>query len=343
MNQRQMIKSLEEQIRFHREKYYNEDPAISDAEFDALEDKLREINPDDKVLAEIGSTPKFLQSKNEKNFSEFNDDYPSLLKQINDNFYSGAANKELINQYSHIWESINYIQPEHEVLKFVVPPRGKDWFKEKHKIPMSSLNKVNSREEFLKWVADCEKLVKISISNDLFLTEKLDGLSIELVYNKGELQEAITRGDGIIGELITSNVLRMKFIRKNIPFKKEIFIRGEIILRKSELDNFENFRRKNDNNFDRVKNLRNAAAGIARAKEPNLLVGCNFLSVLTYDVQGIEFQNEYEKILFLIENGFETPKHFVGEIKEIIYQYQQYSTTRSSLNYDIDGLVIKSN
>jgi len=343
MNQRQMIKSLEEQIRFHREKYYNEDPAISDAEFDALEDKLKEINPNNKVLTEIGSTPKFLQSKNEKNFSEFNDDYPSLLKQINDDFYSGGANKELINQYSHIWESINYIQPEHEVLNFVVPPRGKDWRKEKHKIPMSSLNKVNSKEEFIKWVADCEKLLKTKISDKLLLTEKLDGLSIELVFDDGELKEAITRGDGIIGELITSNVFNMNFVPKTIPFKDEIFVRGEIILRKSELKNFENFKKNIDNKFSGVKNLRNGAAGISRTKEPNLLAGCNFLSILVYDIQGIEFETEKEKISFLIENGFEVPYYFIGSLNEILQKHNEYSSSRENLNYDIDGLVIKIN
>src|SRR3990167_6466587 len=241
MNQRQMIKSLEEQIRFHREKYYNEDPAISDAEFDALEDKLKEINPNNKVLTEIGSTPKFLQSKNEKNFSEFNDDYPSLLKQINDDFYSGGA-----------------------------------------------------KEEFIKWVADCEKLLKTKISDKLYLTEKLDGLSIELVFDDGELKEAITRGDGIIGELITSNVFNMNFVPKTIPFKDEIFVRGEIILRKSELKNFENFKKNIDNKFSGVKNLRNGAAVISRTKEPNLLAGCNFLSILVYDIQGIEFETELQ-------------------------------------------------
>src|SRR4029079_11018077 len=95
-----------------------------------------------------------------------------------------------------------------------------EWDKARHEIPMGSLNKATNEEELRGWLARCDELLvkegRKSIAGDLFVAEKLDGSSIELIYRDGKFAEAITRGDGLMGERISSNVKRMKGVPARI-------------------------------------------------------------------------------------------------------------------------------
>lgn len=271
------VQDLAEQLRLAREAYYNDDPIMSDSEYDALEDELREIDPDHELLAEVGAKT-----------------------------------------------------------------TSKKWKKVKHDAPMGSLMKVQTRDEFDRWEQDlATKIGKASSAGeiedterDLVVSEKLDGISISLKYEDGDLVQAITRGDGETGEDITRNVLLMKGIVKDARDFTG-YIRGEIILKKSA----------HQKHVPEYKNPRNAASGIAkRESDPS---ACKHLTVICYQVLSEHHTIKTKRVEFkLLEAlGFETPFWEVVEKpdqRHVVHIYDEYlSSRRAQLDYDIDGLVVE--
>src|SRR5207244_5167587 len=113
------------------------------------------------------------------------------------------------------------------------------WEKARHAIPMGSLNKAVNEDEFRQWAARCDELgakAKLeALTDNLFVTEKLDGLSLAVTYEKGKLADAITRGDGEVGERILPNAKRMKGVPAKLKKPVSITVRGEIILKLSDM------------------------------------------------------------------------------------------------------------
>jgi len=100
------------------------------------------------------------------------------------------------------------------------------WQKEAHEIPMGSLNKVNSKDEFHNWCITTSY-------NEFVITYKLDGVSLSVTYDNGKLQKAIMRGNGIIGENITANAVQIPNLPKEIPITTErVTVRGEVLMKK---------------------------------------------------------------------------------------------------------------
>lgn len=207
------------------------------------------------------------------------------------------------------------------------------WQKAKHQIPMGSLDKVNTPDEFRKWYRD------VCPNEDLFVSEKLDGLSIELVYENSRLIQGITRGDGEIGEDITSNVVKMggvPQILKGTNFTGSF--RGEIILTKSNHKLY---------HTDKA-NPRNAASGISKRLDG---VGSDHLDILLYQVIGdVDFKTEEDQFTFLKKMGCKTPNYQTivnGTNKKTadelaIEGWTAYQgVIRDNLDYDIDGLVFR--
>src|SRR5208337_521699 len=125
-------------------------------------------------------------------------------------------------------DELRLLDPTNKAVTAIgAPVAPSEWKKAKHQIPMGSLDKVNHPNELSKWVDDMAPKEK------LFVTEKLDGLSIEVIYEDGSLQQAITRGDGETGEDITSNVVKMAGVTSHLKDKFTGSLRGEIIMTKS--------------------------------------------------------------------------------------------------------------
>jgi DNA ligase (NAD+) len=89
------------------------------------------------------------------------------------------------------------------------PPKHSVWEKVRHEIPMGSLDKANSLEEMEAWRKKCTSTMEGEGATTWFVTHKIDGSSMELVYRKGELIRCVTRGDGVIGEDVTENVRKI--------------------------------------------------------------------------------------------------------------------------------------
>lgn len=349
------VEELAAKIAYHRERYYNDEPEISDAEFDALEDRLRELAPDHPALAEVGAPPPEAPEITEVSESEVEqlaaedsvDHLAQRLSEWSDRQYERADVD--LHAYKALFLALQRARADHPALLDVVPPRGMEWPKSSHELPMGSLNKVNGDEELRAWVARCDELAReLELpppSEDLAATEKLDGISIELLYDHGRFETAITRGDGVTGERIGPNVRRMKGVPLEIPHPGRVSVRGEIILRKSDVEGFSAFKRRVDPKFDRVKSLRNTASGIARTKDVKHLEGCRWLSALVYDVEGVDgLETERDKAAWIEEQGFDLPRFERGDVDAVAALHARYeSDERASLDYEIDGLVVRSN
>ncbi len=161
---------------------------------------------------------------------------------------------------------------------------------------------------------------------------KLDGISIELQYINGRFKYGISRGDGIKGDNITQNVIKMKGVPKKVDGNFSGAVRGEIVLFHDV------FSRK----YCDQKNCRNTATGITKRKSGE---GCEDLNIIVYNAKNITspFTDELQKIKWLEENGFSViPQQIMNNANEIvIYQTKVHENLRNSLEYDIDGLVIK--
>lgn len=212
------------------------------------------------------------------------------------------------------------------------PPKDGKWPKVTHEVPMGSLNKVNLPSELVDWHKKCGS------AKVLFCTEKLDGISVSLKYNNGTLVMGATRGDGDTGEDITRNVKKMKGVPhvlkdgtgKVIDFTG--YIRGEIILKHSDWKA----------HLSDKANPRNAASGTAKRTDGHK---AQHLTVMVYTIDGgIDFDREDHAFEYMKLLGFIVPNYSVVSIDEANKVWQKYmDSTRATLDYDIDGLVIRIN
>lgn len=206
------------------------------------------------------------------------------------------------------------------------------WKPATHKIPMGSLDKVSSEAEFLKWYS--------SLNNEItILSEKLDGISVDLEYENGLFVRGITRGDGVEGEDITVNVAKMKGVVKELPLKADVSVRGEIILRESDFNKVVELQKLRGE--EPIKNMRNGAGGKAKDREG---IYCGYLTVKCYDAT-IQVASKGQTFQWLEDMGFDTPnwgKYWDSD--GIMFAYNDYQEkTRASLDYEIDGLVLEIN
>jgi DNA ligase (NAD+) len=255
-----------------------------------------------------------------------------LLIRASYSYYNKSASIISDKEFDDLKEELRRLSPNDPVLKTIGSPVPKStkWEKSKHSIPMGSLNKVNTFEEFSKW---CSK-----IKSQYVMQEKLDGISISIEYNEGKLVKALTRNDGIEGQDITKNVIRMQNVKENLPNSFSGSLRGEIILTS---ENFEmiNFILKNQDE-DEFENQRNAASGISTNFDGKF---SEYLTVLYYNVTG-KYDDENSKLDYIetflklaVVNSYycKTEK----ECEKVYNEYVDYK--RENLNYVIDGMVVK--
>ena len=214
----------------------------------------------------------------------------------------------------------------------------KGFKKVKHKVPLFSMEKVNSYDELEKWISD----IKSKCPNSEFtLDYKYDGLSVVLTYKNGILVGASTRGNGQIGEDVLSQVKTIRTVPLVIDYKQEVVVQGECIMKLSELEKF------NKSATEPLKNARNAAAGALRNLDPKVTKSRN-LDVICYSVnyiEGKEFVSQQEMQQFLIDNKFYVVNQFKPEssFEKIKKTFMEIDESRKNLDFLIDGAVLKLN
>jgi DNA ligase (NAD+) len=223
--------------------------------------------------------------------------------------------------------------------------------KEKHKIKMYSIGNIFSKEEFFVWQKRNLKLLDNKINLEYFCELKLDGLAISLVYENGQLKRGLTRGDGLIGEDITSNLRMINSIPLLLkkPFPPMLLVRGEAIMKKEVLDKINKDRQKNGEIL--FANSRNAAAGSLRQLDPNIMKErkLDFFAYEIAEIKGIEWQ-EYLKthlgkheLLSRLGFSLEENSKLIKEPDEIFKYIDNMALKRESLPMAIDGIVININ
>lgn len=209
-----------------------------------------------------------------------------------------------------------------------------------HNIPMMSLADVFNEDEIIAF----DKRIRDEKINPEYVCElKIDGLSVSLKYEKGNLVSAATRGDGVIGEDITNNVKTIKQVPLKLSKDIDIEVRGEIYMSKNTLKKLNEERQKN--NEPLLKNCRNAAAGSIRQLDSSIAAKRN-LEIWIYHLPNPEsygIKTHHEALDFMKNLGFRTNPNnkLVKNIDEVLKYIEIKNNERESLPYDIDGVVIK--
>ncbi len=202
--------------------------------------------------------------------------------------------------------------------------------KETHRRPMLSLDKTKSVDALAEFAKD----------QRCILSWKLDGLTVVITYSDGKLQKAVTRGNGIIGEVITPNASKFQNLPLTIPYKGELVIRGEAIITYSD---FEKINLQIEKIEDKYKNPRNLCSGSVRQLNNEITANrhVRFLAFALIQAEGIDFENSRDRQLsWLEEMGFEAVERTLVTRETIAETVAMYASKVKSNDFPSDGLVV---
>ena len=208
-----------------------------------------------------------------------------------------------------------------------------------HKVPMLSLGNVFNEEEIREFDSRIAKEFK---DREYVCELKIDGLAVSLEYENGKFVRAATRGDGIVGEDITHNVMTIKTIPHVLPEPISLDIRGEIYMPKKS---FERLNKKFiKEGLSPFQNPRNAAAGSIRQLDPKVAASRGLDSFL-YHYPLTPYKTHYETLQYMKRLGFIVNPNIrlCKNIDEVINYIKEWTIKRPELPYEIDGVVIKVN
>lgn len=259
-----------------------------------------------------------------------------ILNKAAKSYYVDAVEIMLNIEYDKLYDELLELEKETNVVLSNSPTQNVGYEiagelpKKAHESPMLSLDKTKSVEDLREWLGD----------NKALLSWKMDGLTIVLTYRDGELAEAVTRGNGTIGEVITNNAKNFQNIPLKIEFKGELILRGEAIIKYSD------FKRINDAIEDataKYKNPRNLCSGSVRQLNPAItksrMVYCNIFNVVKAD--GIDFENSKAKQFEWAKNeGFDVVEYKFTDSKSIADDIAEFEAKIESNDIPSDGLVL---
>ncbi len=250
---------------------------------------------------------------------------------------SDAEYDKLLDELMALEKTHNFVFPDSPSQR-VGAEVTSSFEKENHKVPLYSLNKCQSKEELRTWYDDI--IAKYPDTTYSF-EYKFDGLTIVITYVDGVFTKAMTRGSGILGEIVTNQVKTINSIPLSIPYKGTVIVQGEAIMPKSELVKY------NERAVEPLKNERNAAAGAIRNLNPQVTKERN-LDMYFYAVpyiEGREINSQQEVFEFLKQNRFKVSE-FNTQVKsfdEITSLIDKVDKNKDSLDFLIDGVVLKIN
>ncbi|MDD4003173.1 MAG: NAD-dependent DNA ligase LigA, partial [Clostridia bacterium] len=207
-----------------------------------------------------------------------------------------------------------------------------------HRSRLYSLDKAKTEQELFNWES---RLQRVAGKPDGYTVEnKYDGLTLNLTYENGDFIRAVTRGNGIIGEDVTAQVLTIKTFPLKIDYKGVVEVQGEGIMLLSELEKY------NKAAPEPLKNARNAVAGAIRNLDPKQTAKRK-LNIIFYAVNYIEgrkFNSQIEVFEFLKQNRFKCGNYiFCENMDYVLKAIEKINESKTKLDYLIDGAVIKVN
>ncbi len=272
-----------------------------------------------------------------------------LLERYNYEYYHLNASSVSDAEFDRLMNELIMLENEHPELKSPLSPTqrvggtvAEEFKKITHKRLMLSLANAFSESDlrdFDKKVCETLGVKKVTYMAEM----KIDGLAMSLDYVDGELNYAATRGDGNVGEDVTQNVITIKSIPTHIKVNKPFEVRGEVYMPKASLNALNEERQKQ--NQPLFANARNAAAGSIRQLDSRVAASRKLNAFWYYFVNANEFGfTRHSEALNYIETlGFRTNKErrLCDGIEEVLAYVEEYTLKRPTLDYDIDGIVIK--
>lgn len=277
---------------------------------------------------------------------ELINDYRYHYHVLDESIMSEAAADSLKHELSVLEaEFPDLITPDSPTQRVAGKPLDK-FQKVTHEKRMISLADVFSEDEINDWISRNEKLIPSGIIEEFFTDIKMDGLACSLKYENGIFTQAVTRGDGLVGEDVTLNVKTIQ----NIPLKisgsdfSEVEVRGEIVIFKKDFEKLNEIQRKNGE--AKFANPRNLAAGSIRQLDPKVAAS-RPLKFIAYDLVTPDSVSWMEAYATLHELGFQTSgetRVFKSEEKAELFRYiHRLDEYRKKLPFNTDGMVIKIN
>ena len=307
-----------------------------------------------------------IDSEKNTSFSDVQEKYTKLRNEIeyHNNLYYNE-DKPLISdmEYDALMRELKQLEQKYpELLKNeengessptekIGGTASEKFSKVRHRVPMLSLSNtynISEIEDFdkrIKKIILSENVKNHSKELEYILELKLDGLSISLIYENGVLVQAVTRGDGQIGEDVTENIMEIKTIPKKLKKNVSLEVRGEIILPISSFNRIN--QEREDDGEDVFANPRNAASGTIRQLDKTIVAERGLDCYLYYLVNAENYgiNTHLESIEYIEKLGFKTTKIFekYTDFKELEKSIDKWHNDRKKLDYETDGLVIKVN
>jgi DNA ligase (NAD+) len=282
MGVRERVEELRKQIRHHDWKYYAEnDPEISDSEYDLLYAELVALEKTNPELVTLNSPTQRVGAPPLEGFEEVT-----------------------------------------------------------HSLPMLSIENAYTSEEVVDRLEKMRSALGAE-SVDFVVELKLDGVGIELTYLDGLFVRGSTRGDGHVGEDVTANVRTIRTVPLTIPVKGPLEVRGEVVMRKSVFERVN--RSRAEAGEELFANPRNASAGTLRQLDSRITASRK-LDFFAYQVIGCEDLDDQSNVLtWLHALGFQVESSWLvrRNPRAVIEYYNSYVKMRGSLDYEVDGVVVK--
>ena len=268
------------------------------------------------------------------------------LKEWADAYY--IDNNPLVTDevYDKLYHEVKAYEKKHpEHIDFSSPtqrvgaPLTDGFQKAKHLSPMWSMEDVFDNKELQEWI---ERINKITPIEQYYVEPKFDGASLNLIYENGKLKQAITRGDGEVGEDVTSNAKAIHTIKLEIAHKSLIEIRGEVLMSYEDFERLNSERLKNHQ--EPFANPRNAAAGSLRQLDPQVVAKRNLIFMpWGVGVHNLDFQYLHQIMDYIYNLGFRKPplRRVCHNLEEIEKVYEELSLMRPKLEVMLDGMVVK--
>lgn len=267
------------------------------------------------------------------NYEYYTLDQPTISDQEYDRYMQELIELELKNP-----DLIREDSPTKRVGGIVID----EFVKVAHSVPMLSLGNAFNDNDLILF----DERIKKEVSNPTYVAElKIDGLAVTLKYEKGKLIRGATRGDGVVGEDITHNIKTIQSIPLQLSEAVDIEVRGEVFMSKDSFAKLNKDRKKEGKEL--FANPRNAAAGSVRQLDSKIAakrnLDCFIYNLVNAKELGIETHlgtlKYLEKLGFKINNNYQESIN----IKSIIDYVNEWTEKRDTLEYEIDGIVIKIN
>ena len=307
-----------------------------------------------------------IENKKNNNFSEIQEKYTKLRNEIeyHNNLYYNEDNPIISDmEYDFLIRELKELEQKYpELLEYnkngensptekIGGTASEKFSKVRHRVPMLSLSNtynISEIEDFdkrVKKIILAENIENNSKELEYILELKLDGLSISLIYENGILVQAVTRGDGQVGEDVTENIREIPTIPKKLKENISLEVRGEIILPISSFNRIN--QEREDEGEDVFANPRNAASGTIRQLDKTIVAERGLDCYLYYLVNAENYgiKTHLESIEYIEKLGFKTTKIFekYTDFKKLEEAIDKWHDDRKKLDYETDGLVIKVN